>query len=244
MSPASSTNASHGRGNRRGIPGQGGFTLVEVMIALAILSVALVGMMAETATNIRITQEVSARGNVVDLLRGKVYDIEAELMKDGFQDLDQSSDGDFSDEGYGDITWEAQVEKIEIPGLNALTTMQGAEGEEGGEAGASGSPLVDLMAGFGGGLGSDGAEGASFIASQFEMLTRVLEASIRKVTVSAKWKVGGEAYDMVVAIYLTDPNAIDKVLQGFGSEEPATSSGDTGGTGGTTTPGRGSSTTR
>ncbi len=211
------------------------------MIALAILSVALVGMMAETATNIRVTQEVTARGNVVDLLRGKVYDIEAELMKDGFQDLDQSSQGDFSEEGYKDITWEAQVEKIEIPGLNALNTIQGAEGEEGGEGGASGSPLVDLMAGFGGGLGSDGAEGASFITSQFEMLTRVLEAAIRKVTVTAKWKVGDEEHDMVVALYLTDPNAIDKVLQGFGSEDPTAS----GGTGtGTATPGRGSTSDR
>ena len=206
---------------------QSGFTLIEVMLALAILAIALVGMMAETASNIRATQEVSMRSVVIDLLRYKMYDIEAKLMEDGFQDLDQSSDGDFSDQGWPDIEWESEVEKVEIPALSALQSRQeAAAGAEGQEADLTGSPLADMMAGFSGGLGSGGAESASFITSQFEMLTRVLESSIRKVTLTAKWKVGVEEQEMLVAAYFTDPNAIDKVLMGFGSQDPEQGGGN------------------
>ncbi|MCG8425458.1 MAG: prepilin-type N-terminal cleavage/methylation domain-containing protein [Proteobacteria bacterium] len=204
-------------------PGQAGFTLVEVMLALAILAIALVGIMAETASNIRATQEAQMRGVVVDLVRSKMYDVEAELLKDGFQELDQSSEGDFSDEGWADISWRASVEKVELPALGALQNLQDGEGDgdqgqgdERGEAsGLTGGPLGDLMGTFGGGL-----EDASFVTSQFELISQVLEAAIRKVTVTAKWTVGSEEQTMVAALYLTDPNAIDKVLQGFGRDEP------------------------
>lgn len=212
-------------------PAQSGFTLVEVMLALAIVAIALVGMMAETASNIRATQEANMRGVVVDLLRAKMYDIENELKKDGFQDLEQSTEGDFSDEGWPDISWESKVEKVEIPALDTLSALQQGKGDEAGRAGAAaggtGSPLIDLMASFGGGLGSDSAEGASFIAQYFDTLTQVLEGSIRKVTVTARWQVGNEDQEMLVAQYLTDPNAIDKVLMGAGRDDESDSSSST-----------------
>ena len=57
---------------------------------------------------------------------------------------------------------------------------------------------------------------ASFISSQFEMFRQVLEASIRKVTLTLTWKVGNEDQQMVVVCYFTDPAAMQEVLPGVG----------------------------
>lgn len=213
------------RGGHRAI--QGGFTLVEVMLALAIVAVALVGIISQIGANIRATHESTMRSVVVDLLRSKMLDIEGQLMEEGFRDLDQSSSGDFSDEGWKDISWEAEVAKIEIPGLGALQEQQDAAAE-GGESAGGGSPLANLIGGASGGLGSDGAAGASFFLQWFEQLTQVLEVSLRKITVTAKWKVGNEDHEMIVAMYLTDPNSMDKVLMGLGKEGQDGSGGSTG----------------
>lgn len=195
-------------------------------MALAILAVALVGLIGRTSRNIRLTQEMGMVGTVTELTRGKMYDIEAMLLHDGFQELDQSTEGDFADEGWPAISWEAKVEKVELPGLGALGAMEeGAEGEDG----ASTSPLGGIMGsmgGFGGVSAADMPE-ASFIASQFELVSQVLEVSIRKVTVTVTWRVGNEDKEMVVSCYFTDPAAMNKVIGGL-----AGGGGGVGGAGG------------
>ncbi|MEM9489981.1 MAG: prepilin-type N-terminal cleavage/methylation domain-containing protein [Myxococcota bacterium] len=221
----------------RAMQRQGGLTLVEVMLALAILSAALVGLLGETALNVRSSQEAMMRGVVVELIRSKVYDIEAELLKDGFQELDQSDSGDFSDEGWPDIEWKSEVEKVELPGLNTLQEL-GEEGQ-GGEDGATDSPLGGVLDFAGLGLGGGDAQGAEMITQQFETISKVLEASIRKVTVTVTWTVGNETQEMVVACYFTDPKSMDKVLSGAGRDsgesEGGGSSGGTGTTSGSST---------
>ncbi len=74
-----------------------------------------------------------------------------------------------------------------------------------------------MSMGAGAGTGEDTSADASFISSQFELLRQVLEASIRKVTLTVTWEVGKEEQTMVVACYFTDPAAIQEVLPGVGS---------------------------
>ena len=53
-----------------------GLTLVEVMIALAILGMALVLLIKSVATNISASSSSYYMGVVADLARGKMYDLE------------------------------------------------------------------------------------------------------------------------------------------------------------------------
>jgi prepilin-type N-terminal cleavage/methylation domain-containing protein len=198
-----------------------GFTLLEVMIALGILAVALVGLIGRTARNVRLTHEMGMLDVAVDLTRGKMYDIEAELLKEGFSETTQEFDGDFSKEGWPDIKWEAVVEKVELPNLAAMNALQG-EGEEGEDAGGGGSALGDIVGGLmpGGGLGGGGIDasmGASIISSQFEMFQQVLEVSIRKVTLKVTYDIGNEEEDIVVACYFTDPYGMSRAIGGLGA---------------------------
>ncbi len=167
--------------------GQRGFTILEVMIALAILAGGLAISIAATASNVRQAHRAQMLGVVTNLARGKMYDIEEELIHDGFGELEKTEDGDFSDEGWPNIEWEVTVEKVELPGLAAL---QAADGEAGdGATDGRGSDIADSAGGF---------AGAGLIGSQFEMIANVLERSIRRVTLKVTWRVGRTTEDMSV----------------------------------------------
>ena len=100
-----------------------GFTLVEVMIALALLGMTLVVVSKSTANNLLNAQNAHMTGVTTDLARGKMYDTEERLLKDGFSDSDQSANGDFSDEGWPDVKWAAKVEQVELPPLQQLQQL-------------------------------------------------------------------------------------------------------------------------
>ena len=216
------TPTTHARRRGRAAGRDRGFTLLEVMLALAILAVTLVGLLGRTTGNVRLTQESAMRGTAAALARGQMYEIEDQLLREGFQDLDQELEGDFAEQGWPKIQWEAAIEKVEIPGMEGMKAMQGgageagAEGEDQGGGGMIGSFLS--MAGMGGGGegGEDTSADAALISSQFEMFRQVLEASIRKVTLTLTWKVGHEDQQMVVVCYFTDPSAMQEVLPGIG----------------------------
>ncbi|MCX5743261.1 MAG: hypothetical protein NT062_12275, partial [Proteobacteria bacterium] len=95
-------------------------------------------------------------------------------------------------------------------------------------------------AGGAGGAGGDAndARGASLIGSKYSMFQDILKVSIRKVTLTMRWKVLGRDRDLPVVSYFTDQAAMDKVLKGFGSTELP----DDGGAG--TGSGKGSGTTK
>ncbi|MFU8804936.1 MAG: type IV pilus modification PilV family protein [Bradymonadaceae bacterium] len=92
-----------------------GYTLIEVLIALAILASALTILMG-TMANSGQQAHFAADLTVASLLaRSKMTDLEYEIMEEGFSTSDRSLRGNFSAEGYPDITWEALIEPIEIP---------------------------------------------------------------------------------------------------------------------------------
>ena len=159
-----------------------GFTLLEVMLALAILGGTLAVLIRSGARNAQATQDAKALTVVTGLARAKMYDLEEQLLHDGFQETAETLDGDFSEEGYPKIKWSATIEKIELPGVGLLENAAGQQAGAEGEAGAQ-SPLAGMLGGLGGDQAS-GAMGLSVIQSQFEMVKQVLEKSIRKVTPS------------------------------------------------------------
>jgi prepilin-type N-terminal cleavage/methylation domain-containing protein len=203
-----------------------GFTLVEVMLALAILSISLTMLISSSAGQVWITQDSQSLSAASDLARGKMFDLEELLLQEGFQDTDQTLEGDFDEEGWPGMEWKAVIETIELPNLGATQEMAG-EGGEGGEAAdpMAGNPIMGMMGMFGGGGGEEG-EGnmatAGLIQSQFELVSKVLEAAIRRVTLTVTWQSAYRDQDLEVIAYFTDPAAMSKVIQTGGVEEEPT----------------------
>ncbi len=209
----------------------GGFTLVEVMFALAMLAGSLILLLQGAAANVASTQRTQMMSAATELARGKMYDLEEELLVEGFQYLDQTEEGDFDEEGWPQITWEAEITKIKLPNLGAMQSL-GAEGEEGAEGDEGGGGMLGgMMGGFG---GADGGAGAGLIGSQFETFRAILEESIRKVHLTVRYKVAGSQEEFTVDCYFTEPHAVNRVItQGpqTGEEQEDDTSG-TGGSGG------------
>ncbi len=212
-----------------------GFTLIEVMLALAILGMALVILVKSIATNATSAGAAFYMGIATDLARGKMYDLEEELLAEGFQDGEQEEEGDFSDEGYPGITWKATIEPSELPSYEKLVALSastgpGAGSGSGGGADGEGTPgdkfgssaLGGMMGMFGGGLGgaadsAQEAETGGFIASQYALIQGVLKASIRKITLEVKWSTGVEDESAEFVLYVTDPAGMQKALGALGT---------------------------
>lgn len=209
-------------------PPRKGFTLVEVMIALAILGLALVILVKSVAGNVSSAASSFYMGIATDLARGKMYDLEEQLLQDGFQDAEQDEDGDFSEEGWARIKWKAIIEPVELPSFEKLQAIsQGAGGGSGSGAGSGDDAAADKfqssalggMMGMLGGGGDSGAQEAAtggFIQSQYTMIQQVLKASIRKITLTVSWSTGIHDESMEVILYVTDPAGMQKTLGSLG----------------------------
>jgi prepilin-type N-terminal cleavage/methylation domain-containing protein len=209
-----------------------GFTLLEVMIGLALLGFGLVVLIQSTTGSIRAAKRAQMIGVATDLSRSVMYDIEEKLLKEGFTETDQSEeDRTFDEEGWPEIKYSYKVEQVELPSfdqLQALATNAGSAGcGSGAGSGEDAEPCGSFqdstlfsglsMLGFGGGTEDvDAAAGASFIQGYYQLIQETLKASIRKVTLTVKFDVLGEDNELVTVVFLTDPAGLDKGMLGQG----------------------------
>lgn len=209
-----------------------GFTLLEVLVAISILGLGLTvilssqtGMFASAAHSERLT-------HAVFLARCKMTETELELMTDGYPLIDQSDSGKCCEDDDSEYACTWKVEKVELPqpgsfvppegqvdldaGLGdvpgtmdpaALGTDLSALGAVNGLENPSGLPGQDPLAS----LASLGSEeggagiGAMVMTLVYPDLKPMLEASIRKITVTVQWKEGKNDKDLSVTQYVTDP---------------------------------------
>jgi prepilin-type N-terminal cleavage/methylation domain-containing protein len=216
---------------RRNHPDRG-FTLLEVMVALAILAMALVVLVGIATDNVRATQHAKMVTTATFLARAKMAEVEDLVMVDGFVDSDQEEDGDFSGEGRPEFSWKTIIEKVELPADLAQQTQEAAQSAT--EA-ASDNPLA-AMAGFMGG----------FMSTLIEPIRVGLEEAVRRVTVRVAWhEPGRKEQSFEVVTFLTDPAKLDLAVQAVGQPPGGTDQqgqagqgqgqGATGGRGGTGT---------
>lgn len=92
-----------------------GFTLLEVLLALAILAASMTVLMGTMANSNQQTVYANKLTNLSHLARSKMIDIEYELMREGTTENIQTMNGDFGEEGFPDIEWEAEIQPVEIP---------------------------------------------------------------------------------------------------------------------------------
>jgi prepilin-type N-terminal cleavage/methylation domain-containing protein len=196
-----------------------GFTLLEIMVALAILGLTLVVIIGIVTNNVRATNHAKMTTAATLLARSKMVDIEDDILYNGFTNDSESDSGTFKEQGYSQFRWESSIDRIELPTDMAQKTKDQAMDKT-----QDAKDPMSLMTGFLGGMMS------SFI----EPIRIGLEESVRKVTVRVLWdEVGRPDQTMEVVQYLTDPAKLDAVFQGgaAGAATPG-AAGSTPGAGG------------
>lgn len=95
-----------------------GFSLLEVMVAIAILAVSLL-VILNLQSNAVIASGRAQSMNVATLLaRHQMAQLLLEMEKEmgrGYFPTDKSEQGDFSELGYPTYRWELQIRRVEIP---------------------------------------------------------------------------------------------------------------------------------
>lgn len=214
-----------------------GFTLLEVMVSVAIMSLALLALIEITTNNVRSAAHARQLTQATFLARTRIAALEDQILVDGFVDTDQEDGGDFADDGHPEFRWQTLIEKIELPTDAAQKAQEQATQQQ---MQATTGPSVNPMSALTGMIGG-------FMTSLIEPIRVGLEESVRRVTVRVLWReVGRPEQSFELVTYLTDPGKLDLAMpsipgaQGQGNQTNPTGAGGAGG-GGTRTPGSPSS---
>lgn len=176
-----------------------GFSLLEVMIALAILSGTLVVLLEIVTNNVRATNHAKMTTTATFLARGKMIDIEDGIIETGFIENDETDNGTFKDQGFPQYRWESSVERVELP-----TDMTQQAQDKATQAKDSKDPF-SAMTGMVGGL----------MGSFIEPIRIGLQESVRRVTLRVLWDENGRPdQTLEVVTFLTDPAKLDLALTG------------------------------
>ena len=190
-----------------------GFTLLEIMVAIAVLSATLGVLLHIVTNNVRSTNHAKMTTAATFLARTKMVDIEDDILDNGFTDNDDSASGTFRELGYPQFRWESLVERIELPADIAQRSKDQAA-----DATLDAKNPMSMLTGFMGGM----------VSSFIEPIRAGLQESVRKVTVRVLWDEHGRRdQSFEVVQYLTDPAKLDAALNlnagGTGTGTGATS---------------------
>ena len=232
-----------------------GFTLLEVLMAIAILGLGLSVLLGAQTGLFASAGRAERISIATGLARCKMSEVELELLNKGYPVIDSDDEGACcDDEEYGGFRCKWKVQTIELPEPpldGALDLLGGSEsGEGGGALGALGS-LATMGQTGGASLGDspamsdvaqllapsakEGDEASSSEAALmagggsalapivmsfvYPSLKPMLEASIRRVTVSVTWKDGSRERDLTVTQFVTNPQqgGLDATAEGAGA---------------------------
>ena len=187
---------------------EAGFTLLEVMIAVAILSITLVTLLSVVTSNMRATRHARLTTTATFLARGKMVELEDQVLENGFSTDDESAEGTFKEQDHPEFRWDSIIERVELPADAAL--KQRDEATDKMKDSDNNNPM-SLISGFLGGMMS------SFI----EPIRLGLQEAVRRVTVHVSWDEWGRPNQTIEVVqYLTDPSKLDAALTG-GAAGPA-----------------------
>lgn len=198
-----------------------GFTLLEVLVAIAILGLGLTVILSSQVGLFSSSQRAENLSLAVNLLRCRMSETELELLKNGYPLIDQNDEGPCCEDEFDKsfrCAW--KIERIELPQPTDLQTLgDGGMGDGLGPLGAlqeiqqtNGAALGDNpdLGDLGSLMGGAAAGGTESMAPLvmglvYPDLKPMLEASIRKVTVIVSWKEGSNERELAATQYVTNP---------------------------------------
>lgn len=192
---------------------QHGFTLLEVMVAVAILSISLTAIFASQGTAIKVAHRARKTTVAALLARCKMGEIEERIIEDGsFPAVEISEVDECCEDGEVEgFECEWIVERVELP--EEELEGDGAEmndGDEGGGDESATSAIDDLANGEGkvddmlSGMGGGGGDMITELAMSYAypILQPAIEEQIRRAKVTVRWSEGSREHEFDVVQYL------------------------------------------
>jgi prepilin-type N-terminal cleavage/methylation domain-containing protein len=188
----------HASSARPGREREGGFSLLEVLVSLAILAMSLVVISRIVTGNVVAANHARMTTAATFLARSRISMMEQSLLEYGFAELDGELTGTFAEEGFPRFRWYSNVERIELPADSTQKVQQAAN-----KSTTSTNPM-EMLSGFMGG----------FMATLMDPIRLGLQESVRKLTARVMWDEAGKPeQSFEVVSFLTDPARLESAVQ-------------------------------
>lgn len=190
-----------GRGSPRAArPGAAaGFTLLEVMVALAILAMSLMAVSDVVSGALRNHARARELDVATLLARAKMAELEDHYEADGFRDTDETQEGTFEDDGHPEIRWKADViaPDMQDGGQGLCSRLLGefapqqllgaAAGTSSSTSASSSSPGAGSSGGPTTGASPQGLAMAAAVQQQCTQLAQDVRKGVREVRLEIAW---------------------------------------------------------
>jgi prepilin-type N-terminal cleavage/methylation domain-containing protein len=219
------------------------FTLLEVMIAVAILAGALTVLVHAQATAVLMTTETEKLLIATMLAKEKMAEVQLMMESEGFGEQDIEEDGDFDDFGdvegldlnldvddeYDDFYWAYTVRRIELDlGGDFTGTAEQLAGQ-----GYWGDQDYDEQGSQGSMSGKDQQSqqpGLDDMGVSSDMITEMLGGYIREVRVLVWWGENEDELDQVeITTHVINQSALSLLSAALGGSSGGSSGGRGGG---------------
>lgn len=202
----------------------GGFTLLEVTLAVAILGLALTSIFASEAGAIRTGARAQHMTNATFLARCKMGEIEERMTVEGFPAVSEDGEDECCEGGEREgFRCEWMVERVELPDAVALDAEDGDPLGIGGDHAADSASGSDLENALTGAAGGD-AIGGYAVQFAWPVIRPAIEDQVRRVTVEVFWGEGQSEQSFTVSQYIVS-NSVPQVDPATGQPIPPGSTG-------------------
>lgn len=181
-----------------------GFTLLEVMVALAILSGSMVAVSEIVSAALR--NHVRARElEVATLLaRGKMAELEDRFEAKGFEAGEQSEEGTFEEEGHEEIRWRLEV-AVPPADLGPESIVRAFTGSDQGLAELLPPPDQAPQ------LGPVQAQLMAALQPALARLAEQVKRGVREVRLTVSWPSSGSEESFVVRTTMVVPQGSEGI---------------------------------
>jgi prepilin-type N-terminal cleavage/methylation domain-containing protein len=159
---------------------QSGFTLLEVVIAMAIMAICFGSILAVEGGAINASTRSKQMSDVATLLRNQMIETEYKIEGKKFEEVKKEDQGIFKDP-YAAYSWKRVIKEITLPDLTSLLS--------------------------GGGNKDSSKDGPNQYAEMIgKRVTKFLSKALREVTVTILWTKGGNQLTYSASTYWVDLN--------------------------------------
>lgn len=186
-------------------PGRRGFTLIEVLVAMGILSLSLTSLLTSQMQGMRAARYAQIASVAPFLAESKLMDIEWEMRQDGWSNSDQTFEGTFDEAGWPEIRYTCLVDFLELPEYSELAqAVAEAENDTDGNVG------IDVQ--------DAGEQAFGVLGMVWPIVKSAIEGAIRKASCTVVVPDGKAQHEFVVTTFWVDPTKLDQIPQ-LGGED-------------------------
>jgi len=197
--------------SRRPLPGRlrralraagGGFTLLEVMVAIAILAISLTAIFSMQVQNVSASNHTKWITVANLMARCKMSEVELVLRKDGFPEADEAESGqdccEIAENDDFECGW--KIQRVELPSTIDVETAMGDAMTKDSLSGFIGDFQAERINSQ---LSSMGGMGA--LASLLPLINDLLVGTIRRVDLTVEWKERGRDNKLEITQFVVNP---------------------------------------